>query len=77
MLIFKVKGTKICVCVFRHENRYVVTSCDSKGHEELLAEGLTTLKELEDLLANVFDNKITCYGTFKNAKQVARILNLD
>ena len=77
MLMFKVKGTKICVCVFRHENRYGVTSCDSEGHEGLLAEGLTTLKELENLLANVFDNKITCCGTFKSAKQAARILNLD
>ena len=73
MLMFKVKNVNICVCVFKHENGYGVTSCDSEGHEGLLAEGLTTLKELEDLLANVFNNKITCCGTFKSTKQLARV----
>ena len=66
MLLLKVKNTDICVCAFKQEDGfYGVTSCDSEGHEGLLAEGLTTLKELEDLLANVFGQKATCYGILK------------
>lgn len=77
MLMFKIKNTDICICVFKHENGYGVTSCDNEGHEGLLAEGLTTLKELEDLLVNVFGNKITCCGIVKSAKQASKILGLD
>lgn len=74
MLIFKVKNTDICVCAFKQKDGlYGVTSCDSEGHEGLLAEGLTTLKELEDLLVNIFGNKCTCCGTFKSAKQMSKI----
>ena len=76
MLLFKAKNTDICVCVFKQENGYGVTSCDSEGHEGLLAEGLTTLKELENLLTNVFGQKCTCYGILKNAKQMSKLLDL-
>ena len=63
MLIFKVKNTDILVCVFKQKDGlYGVTSCDNEEHEGLLAEGLTTLKELENLLADVFGQKTTCYG---------------
>lgn len=69
MLVFKVKNTDICVCAFKQKDGlYGVTSCDSEGHEGLLAEGLLTLKELEDLMASVFNNKVTCCGTFKGTK---------
>lgn len=65
MLVFKVKNTDICVCAFKQKDGfYGVTSCDSEGHEGLLAEGLLTLKELENLLANVFGSKVICCGTF-------------
>ena len=64
MLVFKVKNTDICVCAFKQKDGfYGVTSCDSEGHKGLLAEGLLTLKELEDLIANIFDNRVTCCGT--------------
>lgn len=70
MLLFKVKNTDICVCAFKQKNgSYGVTSCDSEGHEGLLADGLNTVKELEDLIANTFDNKVICCGTFKGAQQ--------
>ena len=69
MLVFKVKNTDICVCAFKQKDGlYGVTSCDSEGHEGLLAEGLLTLKELEDLIASVFSSKVTCCGTFKGTK---------
>lgn len=78
MLMFKIKNMNIHVCVFKQENGlYGVTSCDNEGHEGLLAEGLLTLKELEDLLANVFGQKCTCCGTIKSAKQVSKLLSLD
>lgn len=74
MLVFKVKNTDICVCAFKQKDGlYGVTSCDSEGHEGLLAEGLLTLKELEDLMASVFDNKVTCCGKFKSHKQMSKI----
>lgn len=74
MLIFKVKNTNICVYAFKQENGfYGVTSYDSEGHEGLLAEGLLTLKELEDLITSVFGNKVTCCGKFKNHKQMSKI----
>ena len=74
MLVFKVKNTDICVCAFKQKDGlYGVTSCDSEGHEGLLAEGLLTLKELEDLMASVFDNKVTCCGKFKSYKQMSKI----
>ena len=77
MLIFKVKTMDICVCVFKQEDGlYGMTSCDSEGHEGLLAEGLLTLKELEDLLVSVFNNKCTCCGTIKSAKQMSKLLGL-
>ena len=65
MLLFKVKNTDISVCVFKQEDGYGVTSCDSEGHEGLLANNLVSLKELHDLMANVFGSKITCCGIFK------------
>lgn len=65
MLVFKVKNTDICVCAFKQEDGlYGVTSCDIEGHEGLLAEGLLTLKELEDLIASVFGSKVICCGAF-------------
>ena len=74
MLIFKVKNTDIYICAFKQEDGfYGVTSCDSEGHEGLLAEGLLTLKELEDLIISVFDSKVTCYGKFKSHKQMSKI----
>ena len=63
--MFKVKGTDICICVFKQKNSYGVTSCDSEGHKGLLADNLVSLKELHDLMANVFNNKITCCGVYK------------
>lgn len=78
MLLLKVKNTNICVCVFKQKNGlYGVTSCDSEGHEGLLAEGLLTLKELEDLLADIFNSKCTCCGTFKSTKQLTRVFKCD
>lgn len=66
MLVFKVKNTDICVCAFKQKNGfYGITSCDSEGHEGLLAEGLLTLKELEDLIASVFSSKVTCCAPLK------------
>ena len=77
MFLLKVKNTDIFVCVFKQEDGfYGVTSCDSEGHEGLLAEGLLTLKELENLLANVFGQKATCYGILKSAKQMSKLLDL-
>ena len=78
MLVFKVKNTDICVCAFKQKDGfYGVTSCDSEGHEGLLAEGLQTLKELEDLIASVFGSKVICCGKFKTTKQMSKILGLD
>ena len=76
--MFKVKDTDICVCVFKKEinGKYGVTSCDSEGHEGLLADDLINLKELHNLMANVFSSKITCCGTIKSAKQASKILGL-
>lgn len=69
MLVFKVRNIDICVYAFKQKDGlYEVTSCDSEGHEGLLAEGLTTLKELENLIASVFSSKVTCCGKFKNHK---------
>lgn len=69
MLVFKVKNTDICVCAFKQKDGlYGVTSCDSEGHEGLLAEGLLTLKELEDLIASIFGSKVICCGKFKSHK---------
>lgn len=77
MLLLKVKNTDILVCVFKQEDGlYGVTSCDNEGHEGKLTEGLTTLKELENLLANVFGQKVACYGILKNAKQMSKLLDL-
>ena len=74
MLVFKVKNTDICICAFKQENNlYGVTSCDNEGHEGLLAEGLLTLKELEDLIASVFGSKVICCGKFKSHKQMSKI----
>lgn len=74
MLVFKVKNTDICVCAFKQKDGfYGVTSCDSEGHEGLLAEGLLTLKELGDLITSVFGSKVTCCGKFKSHKQMFKI----
>lgn len=78
MLVFKVKNTDICICAFKQKDGfYGVTSCDNEGHEGLLAEGLLTLKELEDLIANVFGSKVVCCGKFTSHKQMSKILSLD
>ena len=37
------------------ENTYQVISSDSEGHEGRLAEGITTIKELFDVLQEHFD----------------------
>ena len=37
------------------ENTYQVISSDSEGHEGRLAEGITTIKELFDVLQEYFD----------------------
>ena len=74
MLVFKVRDTDICVYAFKQKDGfYGVTSCDSEGHEGLLAEGLLTLKELEDLITSIFDNKIICCGKFKSHRQISKI----
>lgn len=71
MLLLKVKNTDICV--FKQKNGlYGVTSRDSEGHEELLAEGLTTLKELEDLITSVFGSKILLWQV-QSHKQMSKI----
>lgn len=76
MLLLKVKNTDILVCVFKQEDGlYGVTSCDSEGHEGLLADNLVTLKELKELLANVFGQgqKYSCEGIVRNVKQLTKL----
>ena len=76
MLLLKVKNTDILVCVFKQEDGlYGVTSCDSEGHEGLLADNLVTLKELKELLTNVFGQgqKYSCEGIVRNVKQLTKL----
>lgn len=55
MFFIKIKNTDITVCVSKSTNNtYEATSCDSEGHEGLLCDGITTLKELSDVLAKYF-----------------------
>lgn len=77
MLVFKVKNNNVALLVFKDGETYSVVSSDLEGHEGLLAEGLLTLKELEDLIASVFNNKATCYGIYKGIKQLARVFECD
>ena len=71
MLLLKIKNTGICVCVFKQKNGlYGVTSCDSEGHEGLLAEGLTTLKELEGLIASIFGSKALLWQVQKSQTDI-------
>lgn len=68
MLVFKVKNRNITLFVYKHEGAYSVVSSDLEDHEGRLAEGLNTLQELEELVAEVFGSKVICYGTFKGTK---------
>lgn len=73
MLVFKIKNRNVTLFVYKHEGAYSVVSSDLEGHEGRLAEGLNTLQELEELVVKIFNSKITCYGTFKGTKQLAKI----
>lgn len=77
MLLFKVKNINVVLYVYKHEEGYSVVSSDLEGHEGLLADNLLTLKELENLVAEVFGRKITCYGNYRSTEQVAKVLNVD
>lgn len=77
MLLFKIKDNNIFLLVFKDGKAYSVVSSDLEGHEGLLAEGLNTLKELEDLIASVFNNKATCCGIYKGIEQLAKVFNCD
>lgn len=77
MLLFKVKNTNIILYVYKHEETYSAVSSDLEGHEGLLADNLLTLKELENLVAEVFNSKVICYGNYRSTEQVAKVLNVD
>ena len=77
MLIFKVKNRNVTLFVFKDEETYSAVSSDLEGHEGRLAEGLNTLQELEELVAEVFNSKITCYGVYKGIKQLAKVFECD
>ena len=68
MLVFKVKNRNVTLFVYKHEGAYSVVSSDLEDHEGRLAEGLNTLQELEELVAEVFSSKVVCCGTFKGTK---------
>lgn len=68
MLVFKVKNRNVTLFVYKHEGAYSAVSSDLEGHEGRLAEGLNTLQELEELVAEVFGSKVICCGTFKGTK---------
>lgn len=77
MLVFKVKNNNVALFVFKDGETYSAVSSDLEGHEGLLAEGLLTLKELEDLIANVFGSKVTCCGIYRGTQQLAKIFECD
>lgn len=77
MLLFKIKDNNIVLLVFKDGETYSALSSDLEGHEGLLAEGLLTLKELEDLIAEVFGSKVTCCGIYKGIKQLAKVFECD
>lgn len=68
MLVFKVKNKNVTLFVFKDGETYSAVSSDLEGHEGRLAEGLNTLQELEELIAEVFNSKVICCGTFKGTK---------
>lgn len=57
MLVFKVRNTDITIYISKEHGKesYEVVSSDSEGHEGLLGDGITTIKELHDLLSKYFD----------------------
>lgn len=73
MLIFKVKNNNVALLVFKNEGTYSALSSDLEGHEGLLAERLNTLQELEELVAKIFNSKITCCGVYKGIKQLTGV----
>lgn len=77
MLVFKIKNRNVTLFVFKDGETYSAVSSDLEGHEGLLAENLNTLQELEELVAEVFNSKITCYGIYKGIKQLARVFECD
>ena len=77
MLLFKINNNNIALLVFKDGETYSALSSDLEGHEGLLAEGLLTLKELEDLIASVFNNEATCCGIYRGTQQLARIFECD
>lgn len=77
MLLFKVKNRNVTLFAYKHEGAYSVVSSDLEGHEDRLAEGLNTLQELEELVAEVFNNKATCYGIYRGTQQLAKIFECD
>lgn len=49
-------NSDITVCVSKcDDGTYEITSCDSQDHEGLLADGLTTIEELCNVLKEYFD----------------------
>lgn len=77
MLVFKVKNNNVALFVFKDGETYSALSSDLEGHEGLLAEGLNTLQELEELVAEVFNSKITCCGIYRGTQQLAKIFECD
>lgn len=77
MLVFKVKNRNIALFVFKEGEAYSAVSSDLEGHEGLLAEGLNTLQELEELVTEVFNNKAICYGIYRGTQQLAKIFECD
>lgn len=75
MLVFKIKNIDICLFVYKHEEGYSIVSSDLEGHEGLLADGITNLKELEKMVAEVFNQKATCCGVFKSPEHLAKAFN--
>lgn len=56
MIVFKVKNTDITVYISKERDKetYEMVSADSEGHEGLLGDNLTTIKEVFDLLDKYF-----------------------
>ena len=77
MLIFKVKNNNVALFVFKDGETYSALSSDLEGHEGLLTEGLNTFQELEELVAKIFNSKITCCGIYRGTQQLARIFKCD
>lgn len=77
MLVFKVKNNNVALFVFKNEETYSAVSSDLEGHEGLLAEGLNTLQELEELVAEVFGSKVICCGIYRGTQQLAKIFECN